>query len=172
MAASPSSRSEDAEARLQRCIRDLAALHGLPSMCVGRSPDEAMAVVLDALPTALSCDLLYLTVPGNPARTHASLRGHELDPRQLAELRIVTAKDGDGVDALVVLGGERLWCLEAEVPLGAQRGRLLAGRSTPLDPDTDRVLVRSAANIVGTTLENAKVLEIARRKDDFLAILG
>jgi signal transduction histidine kinase/ActR/RegA family two-component response regulator len=71
-----------------------------------------------------------------------------------------------------VLGGQRLWCLEAEVPIGAERGRLLAGRRAPLDPDTDRVLVRNAANTVGTTVETANVLEVARRKDDFLAMLG
>ncbi|HXI55397.1 MAG TPA: hybrid sensor histidine kinase/response regulator [Polyangia bacterium] len=76
------------------------------------------------------------------------------------------------MDALVMLGGRRLWCLEAEIPIGTERGRLLVGRTGPLDPHTDRVLVRSAANIVGTTLDNANVLEIARRKDDFLAMLG
>ena len=34
------------------------------------------------------------------------------------------------------------------------------------------MLVRSAANLVGTTLETANVLEAARRKDEFLAMLG
>src|SRR4029079_1105296 len=51
-------------------------------------------------------------------------------------------------------------------------GLLVAGRSLTLDPETDRVLVRSAANLVGTTLEAANVLERARRKDEFLAVLG
>jgi CheY-like chemotaxis protein len=37
---------------------------------------------------------------------------------------------------------------------------------------TDRVLVRSAANLVGTTLEAASILDSAHRKDDFLAMLG
>ena len=32
--------------------------------------------------------------------------------------------------------------------------------------------VRSAANVVGTIVETANVLDAARRKDDFLAILG
>jgi signal transduction histidine kinase/CheY-like chemotaxis protein len=172
MSVPPSSSPGDAGARLQRCVRDLAALNALPSMCVGRSPDETLDVVLDVLPTALNCDLIYLQVPGSPPREYASLRRAVLPEPQLAELRAVTVDDGDGVDALVVLGGERIWCLEAEVPIGAQRGRLLAGRCAPLDPGTDRVLVRSAANIVGTTLETANVLEVARRKDDFLAMLG
>ena len=48
----------------------------------------------------------------------------------------------------------------------------MAGRGAPLDPETDRVLVRTAANVVGTILATANVLEAARRKDDFLAMLG
>ncbi len=48
----------------------------------------------------------------------------------------------------------------------------MLGRRSPLDPETDRVLVRSAANLVGATLEAANVLEAARRKDEFLAMLG
>jgi signal transduction histidine kinase len=127
---------------------------------------------MDALPPALGCDLIYLTLPGSPPRQRAMLSGAPVSDAQLAELRAVTAADGDGADALVVLGGRRLWCLEAEVPIGAERGHLLAGRRAPLEPDTDRVLVRSAANVVGTTLAAANVLEVARRKDDFLAMLG
>ena len=134
MSEPPPSGPGDGAGRLQRCIRDLAALNALPSMCVGRSPDETLDIVLDALPTALGCDLVYLTLPGSPPRERAALRGAPVPDAQLAELRAVTAADGDGADALVVLGGQRLWCLEAEVPIGAERGRLLAGRRAPLDP--------------------------------------
>jgi signal transduction histidine kinase/CheY-like chemotaxis protein len=172
MSQPPPSGSGDAAARLQRCIRDLAALNALPSMCVGRTPEETLDIVMDALPTALGCDLIYLTLPGSPPRVRATLGRAAVPDAQLAELRAVTVADGDGTDALVVLGGQRLWCLEAEVPIGAERGRLLAGRRAPLDPETDRVLVRGAANLVGFTLETANVLEAARRKDEFLAVLG
>jgi signal transduction histidine kinase len=168
----PPSTSGDGEGRLQRCIRDLATLNALPSMCIGRSPDEALDIVMDALPTALNCDFIYLTLPGSTPKERASLRRAPIPEAQLAELRAITAVNADGADALVILGGERLWCLEAEVPVGDGRGRLLAGRVSPLDPGTDRVLVRTAANVVGTALETADVLEAARRKDDFLAILG
>ncbi len=141
-------------------------------MCVGRSPEETFDILTDALPTALACDLVYLTLPGSPPTERATLRGAPVSGSPLAELRAVTAADGDGTEALVVLDGQRFWCLEAEVPIGAERGRLLAGRSAPLDAETDRVLVRSAANIVGTIIAGANVLDIARRKDDFLAMLG
>jgi signal transduction histidine kinase/ActR/RegA family two-component response regulator len=141
-------------------------------MCVGRSPDEALDIVMDALPTVLSCDFVYLALPGSTPKERASLRRAPIPEAQLIELRATAAVDADGADALVILAGERLWCLEAEVPIGGERGRLLAGRTAPLDPSTDRVLVRTAANVVGTTLESANVLEVARRKDDFLAMLG
>jgi signal transduction histidine kinase/ActR/RegA family two-component response regulator len=172
MPAPPSRSSGDGEGRLQRCIRDLAALNALPSLCVGRTPDDALEILLDALPTALDCDLVYLILPGSPPKERASLRGALLTESALAELRVVTTEDADGADAQVFLAGGRIWCLEAEIPIGAERGRLLAGRGGPLDPETDRVLVRTAANVVGTTLETAHVLETARRKDDFLAMLG
>ena len=141
-------------------------------MCVGRTPDEALDIVLDALPTALDCDLVYLSVPGSPSKERASLDRAPMSVAQLEEVRAVTAGDADGGNAELFLSQGKLCCLEAEITTGAEHGRLLAGRRRPLHPETDRVLVRTAANIVGTIFRTANVLEAARRKDDFLAILG
>ena len=61
------------------------------------------------------------------------------------------------------------------MPLGAERGRPCSvARRTGFADDTDRgVLVRSAANLVGTTLESARGCSTAaHRKDEFLAMLG
>src|SRR6185312_14154817 len=158
--------------RLERCIRDLAALDALPSMCVGRTPDEALDLVIDALPTALSCDLIYLKLPGSPPRERAAYARTPLTDAHIAEIRAATSGDGDGTDAQLFLAEGNLCCLEAEIPIATERGQLVAGRHAPLDPQTDRVLVRTAANVIGTILATANVLETARRKDDFLAILG
>jgi signal transduction histidine kinase/CheY-like chemotaxis protein len=166
------SESTDETQRIQRCIRDLAALNALPSLCVGRTPDETLDIVMDALPTALDCDLVYLSLPGSPGRERGSFRGAALSETALAELRGATVAGADGMEARLFLSEGNLFCLEAEVPLGAERGRLVAGRGVPLGPETDRVLVRTAANVVGTTLQTATVLESARRKDEFLAMLG
>ena len=172
MSGSPSDPGDDGGAhRLHRCIRDLAALNALPSMCIGRSPEDALGIVVDALPTALSCDLVYLALPGSPAAERAIVRGAQVPETELPALAAAIGR-GAGDRVRVVPGAGALWCLEADVPLGSETGRLLAGRATPLDADTDRVLVRSAANLVGTALENARVLEVARRKDEFLAMLG
>lgn len=172
MGAAPPSDPGDERGRLKRCIRDLAALNALPSLCVGRTPSEALDIVVDALPTALDCDLVYLMLPGDPAHERGSFRRVALSPSELKEIRTVTATDADGSDAQLFLSGGRLFCIEAEIPIGIERGRLLAGRTTPLDAETDRVQVRTAANVVGIILETANVLEVARRKDDFLAMLG
>jgi len=161
-----------AEARLQRCIRDLAALNALPSVCVGRTPDEALGIVLEALPTVLSCELIYLRVPGSAPREQGRFAGTPLTPPQLEQLRDAAGAEVDGTDAQLFWNGRKLWCLEVEIPMSGQRGRLFVGRSAPLDVETDRVLVRTAGNVVGTILETAHVLEAARRKDDFLAMLG
>src|SRR5689334_10314681 len=141
--------------RLDRCIRDLAALNALPSMCIGRSPDETLEIVLDALPTALSSALVHLTLPGSPAKLHATLDGNPLSSDSLAELGAAVAGDTANSGTIVVPGAGELWYLEAELPIGAERGRLVAARRAPFDPATDRVLVRSAANVVGATLESA-----------------
>jgi signal transduction histidine kinase/CheY-like chemotaxis protein len=173
MSGPPSNPGEDEGARrLHRCIRDLAALNALPSMCIGRSPGEALDIVVDALPTALSCDLVYLALPGSPPVERAVLRGAQVPDAELRALAAAIGSSASGDCARVVPGAGELWCFEAVVPLGAAPGRLLAGRGAPADLLTDRVLVRSAANLVGTALENARVLEVARRKDEFLAILG
>jgi signal transduction histidine kinase/CheY-like chemotaxis protein len=146
-------------------------------MCVGRSPEEALEIVVDALPTALDCELVYLRVPGAPPREHLSLGRVRVRDERFAEAKAALAASGPaapgGADGPVTIAGAgTFWCFGAEVPMGGERGLLVAGRPTPLDPDTDRVLVRSAANLVGTTLESARVLETARRKDEFLAMLG
>jgi signal transduction histidine kinase/CheY-like chemotaxis protein len=162
----------DGNDRLRRCIRDLAALTGLPALCVGRTPEEALDVLTDALPTALDCDLVYLTLPAPLEPERGTLDRAPLVPAQLQQVRAASTADADGAEATVFIDGETFWCMEAEVPVGAQRGRLLAGRRAALDGETDRVLVRTAANLVGTILQSASVLEVARRKDDFLAMLG
>jgi len=168
--ASPS--GPGADGRLERCIRDLAALNALPSVCVGRTPDEALEIVLDALPTVLSCELIYLRLSGPASREKGIFAGTPLTAAQLEQFRAAVGAEADGTDAQLFWNGRRLWCLEVEVPMGNQRGRLFIGRGAPLDAETDRVLARTAANVVGTILETAHVLEVARRKDDFLAMLG
>jgi signal transduction histidine kinase/ActR/RegA family two-component response regulator len=156
--------------RLNRCIRDLATLNALPSMCIGRSPEEVLEIVSDALPTALSCELVYLAL--HDGRARASLRSAPVVGDALSALSAALARGPDASGLIELELPERLWCLEVELPIGAVRGKLVAGRSTPTDLDTDRVLVRSAANLVGTALESANVLEAAKRKDEFLAMLG
>ncbi|MBV9945987.1 MAG: hybrid sensor histidine kinase/response regulator [Myxococcales bacterium] len=158
-------------ARLNHCIRDLAALNALPSMCIGRSPEETLDLAIDALPTALSCELVYLRLPGTPPIERSLFRGSKAPPKVLEAVRGTLAAAGPDCGELAAFGA-RLYFTHAEVPLGSEGGRLLVARDRPLDHDTDRVLVRSAANLVGTTVESANVLDAARRKDEFLAMLG
>jgi signal transduction histidine kinase/CheY-like chemotaxis protein len=156
--------------RLLRCIRDLATLNALPAMCIGRTPDEALDIVMDALPTALNCELVRLTLHDGTSR--ASLRRVPLGGYALTALGEALAQEPDGAGVIALEQPERLWCLAADVPIGSARGELIAGKSSPLDPEFDRLLVHSAANLVGTTLETANVLAAAKRKDEFLAMLG
>jgi signal transduction histidine kinase/ActR/RegA family two-component response regulator len=162
----------DGRDRLERCIRDLVALNALPSMCVGRSPAQTLEIVLDALPAALSCDLLYLKVPGSPPQEHIMLDRAPATEAMAQTIAAALAGQALENDVITVSDAGLFWCFAAELPVGVERGTLLAGWRRPLDPMTDRVLVRSAANLVGTTLEAANVLDSAHRKDDFLAMLG
>ena len=141
-------------------------------MCIACTPAETLDIVLDALPTALSCDLVYLALPGPPVEERAMLCGAQVPESELPALAAALGQSARDDGAHIVASCGELWCLEAEVPLEGEPGRLVAGRRAPLDPSTDRVLVRSAANLVGCALENARVLDLARRKDEFLAVLG
>jgi signal transduction histidine kinase/ActR/RegA family two-component response regulator len=156
--------------RLHRCIRDLATLNALPAMCIGRTPEDTLDIVMDALPTALSCELIHLRL--HDGRSRASLHGVPLEGTGLAALTAACAREPDAAGVIAIEQPERMWCLAVDVPIGSARGELIAGKSTPLDLELDRVLVRCAANLVGTTLETAHVLEGAKRKDEFLAMLG
>lgn len=156
--------------RLHRCIRDLATLNALPTLCIGRSPEEAFEIAIDALPTALNCELVHFT--RRDGRVRASLRGKPVEAEALPKLTEALAREPDEAGVIVLEQPHRLWCLAVDVPIGSARGTLVAGKGKPLDLDLDRVLVRSAANLVGTTLETAHVLEAAKRKDEFLAMLG
>ncbi len=164
--------SEDPDGRLLRCVRDLAAVQALPSMCIGRTFADALQILLEALPAALGADLVYLELPGAPAVERASAPGRLLDEREVEAIKRArpSGAGADGGEPSTAFGRMH-WC-EAGVPVGGGRGRLVAGRRAPFDPATDRVLVRSAANLVGTTLETANVLEAAQRKDEFMAMLG
>jgi signal transduction histidine kinase/ActR/RegA family two-component response regulator len=162
-------------AKLRRCIRDLAALQALPSMCIGRSPDEALTIVLDAVPTALGSDILHLAVPGSPPIQRAVLRGSVPSEEVAAAIAAAASaleQGGGGPASIDVPGVGAISALTAIFPVAGGHGRLLVGRRTALDVETDVVLARAAANLVGTTLEAARVLEAARRKDEFLAVLG
>ncbi|HSR99508.1 MAG TPA: hybrid sensor histidine kinase/response regulator [Kofleriaceae bacterium] len=128
--------------------------------------------MLDALQAALSCELVYLRLPGTPPTERAVLRAAEVPGDDVAALAAAIGDEEHSASARAIPGAGTLWCVEAEIPLGAAVGRLVTGRAAAPDAETDRVLVRSAANLVGTTLENARVLEAARRKDEFLAVLG
>jgi signal transduction histidine kinase/CheY-like chemotaxis protein len=139
-------------------------------MCIGRSPEEALDLVFDALPTVLTCDLAYLVLPGTPPLERAVFRGATPSGADLEAVRVAVAGGAD--DGALSLGEARLFFVRSDVPLGSKLGQLLVGRTARFADDTDRVLVRSAANLVGTTLEGATVLDAARRKDEFLAMLG
>src|SRR6185295_11413267 len=126
MSGLPPGSSGDGAARLHRCIRDLAALNALPSMCIGRSPDEALQIVLDALPTALSCEFVYLTLPGSPPRHLASLDRTPLAEHELLAVQVALASATDGT--LEIPGKSKIWYYDAEVPIGSTSGRLVAGK--------------------------------------------
>src|SRR5579884_62434 len=71
---------------LRRCIRDLAALNALVASCVGRTLDEAFDLVLEALPTALDCDLVLVDLPDPHRRRAAVWYGARVGESRLAEV--------------------------------------------------------------------------------------
>jgi signal transduction histidine kinase/CheY-like chemotaxis protein len=163
--------AEPSAGRLQRCIRDLASLDALVSSCVGRTVEETFDFALDALPIALGCELVLIETPEPHLRRAATWYGQRLGDERLGELLAAASSAQTGAGQLA-FGSAPLHWVELDLPVGRERGRLLVARRAPLEGDTDRVLARSAANLVGTALESASVLEAARRKDEFIATLS
>ncbi len=141
------------------------------SACVGRTLDESLDLVLDALPTALACELVVIDVPEPHPRRAAVWYGKRVAEDRLdridAAVSAATASNG-----LLAFGSTPLRWLNVELPVGQKCGRLLVARRAPFADDTDSVLVGSAANLVGAALDSANVLEAARRKDEFIATLS
>src|ERR1700722_10450012 len=102
-------------------------------MCVGRAPDEALDIAMEALPTVLSCDLVYLSLPGSPPHERARLAGSALRDEQLAAVKGAMTGAPSGMFEVTLPDVGTLWCLRAEVPIGSDRGELCAGRRTPLE---------------------------------------
>ncbi len=119
----------------------------------------------------MTSDLVLLDVPDPHRRRAAVWYGARVGEARLSDIdtAVATARASNG---LVAFGSNPLHWVEVELPVGRERGRLLAARRTPFAEDTDRVLIRSAANLVGTALESANVLEAARRKDEFIATMS
>jgi signal transduction histidine kinase/CheY-like chemotaxis protein len=141
------------------------------SSCVGRTLDDVFALVLDALPTALDSDLVLLEVPDPHRRRAAVWYGARVSESRLGEIEAAISA-ATASNELMKLGAGPLHWMEVEVPVGQEQGRLFVARRAPFEDDTDRVLVRSAANLVGAALDNAHELEVARRKDEFIATLS
>src|ERR1700748_2878200 len=116
MSGPPQGSAGDGRDRLEFCIRDLVALNALPSMCVGRSPAQTLEIVLDALPAALSCDLLYLRLPGSAAQGNIVLdrQPATADTRQA----ITSALAGQVLenDVITVSDAGLFWCFAADLP--------------------------------------------------------
>jgi signal transduction histidine kinase/CheY-like chemotaxis protein len=157
--------------RLERCIRDLASLDALVSSCVGRTVDETFDFALEALPTALDSDLVLVEMPEPHRRQAASWYGKRLGEERVGEVQAAVS-EARAASGRLAFGATPLQWLEIDLPVGRDRGRLLVARRQPFEADTDRVLVRSAANLVGAALDGAIVLEAARRKDEFIATLS
>src|SRR5262245_43570052 len=115
--------------RLKRYIRDLATLNALPAMCIGRTPDDALEIVVDALPNVLSCQLIHLTLQDGGLR--ASLYGAPVSGAALNDLTEALQRKPDDTGVLMLDTPERFWCLAIEVPIGSARGKLVAGKTSP-----------------------------------------
>ncbi len=132
-------------------------------------------MILDAVPSALGADVFYLEVQGGFSGARAVVGGQLAAADATARIGAAASSIAQfpGASRVVEIAGigER-WGIAAAVPSRSGDGRLFVGRVSQPHEETEIVLVRAAANLVGSTLEAARLLEIAHRKDEFLAELG
>ncbi|MFN7135878.1 MAG: hypothetical protein ACK4N5_27685, partial [Myxococcales bacterium] len=169
----PAPESEDlttagSEETLRRCLRDLLTLQGLPAVWNGRPHERIKSLAAEAFAALMDLELVVVrTSSGANAADALFVQG----PSPGAEARAALLAGlvphlqhfaGAVEDVhLEPLGPMRLVVL----PLGFHGGggRLAAGSRRPDFPaDRDKVLLRTAAGLLATSLEGAKLLAEAR----------
>ena len=152
----------------------------LPSLCRGRSQAEAMGVIIDCARTVLGASLAYVRLEPpqqavepfwftDPALEVAAIRALVTPALEAKSNGVVTVPHPSGGDPLRLIF----------VPIGfyAEAGALVFGSTRPDFPrPLDVLMTRAIASLTSSTLENARLLQVARdserRKDDFMALLG
>ncbi|HVY46895.1 MAG TPA: hybrid sensor histidine kinase/response regulator [Minicystis sp.] len=181
---------------LRRCLRDVTALASLPSVWRGAPPRRIVETLADALFTALRAEVVYVTANAHAGAPIEAVRvatgqSSTVDERRAAS--IVAAlrawlERGSPADA-IELEGRRVRLLWSAADFDG--GVAIAGASRAGFPtEIDHALMRVGGNQAALTLSAARqileleesarvrerllreVAEAARRKDEFLAILG
>jgi signal transduction histidine kinase len=186
--AAPSPGAAEAEA-LRQCLRDMIGLLALPSLCHGRSPPEALELVVDALAAATSARLAYARL-GTSAEVEAvRLAGDPDARRSLGRVRdaVMPCLLGRPSAPVGIEGPGGLGPLRAAfVPLGfyAETGALvLASDRADFPRPLEAIVMRAGASLAAAALEGALLFAAAQRdraraeesnrlKDEFLAQLS
>lgn len=176
-------RSHIAEvAELTRTLRDVLGVLALPAVWKGRSVEDIVALLCQALDATLDVDVVYACASSGGSSPCEALwvRGSKCLAR-LEEFRAATESLRSARASSVGSGscldlGQLLFEVE---PFGyrAAHGVLVVGAAREGFPTaSDAVVARAAAALVTTTLEMTKALaerqEALRAKDEFLAMLG
>ena len=123
-------------------------------MCVGRTPAEAFAVILEAVPAALGADVFYLELRGALNFERAIVGGQVAAPEVASRIGAVASNIArlPGAARLVAIPGiGELWGIAAGISVVGGEGRLFVGRGrSARRGDRDRSsFAPLAANLVG-----------------------
>ncbi len=167
-------------ADLEDCLRDLVSVLALPSFCRGRSQAEAMVIVVDSARTLLHAELAYAHLkPPQQAVEPFWFANPEIPVAAIRAL-VAPAIEANSNSAVTVpnpSGGAPLRLIFVPIGFYAEAGALVLGSTRPDFPRPLEVITtRAIASLTSATLDNARLLEVAReserRKDDFMALLG
>jgi PAS domain-containing protein len=158
---------------LRACINDLVGLVTLPAIWSGGEPSDIVGTLLDVLLSVLGLDFIY-------ARFGGSTDGAQIETCRVAGSRNVTTRPEEIGDAFRgwlaeepqkwpsrvpnPIGSEDVCIVPLRLGLKDEIGVIVAGSQRPDFPDeTERLLLRVAANQAAIGLQEARLLIEQRR---------
>lgn len=169
---------------LERALRDLLGLLGLPALWMGRDGNAIVESMSQAIERIVSLDVCYIDVPwlpGAPSIVQMRVRGESLAP----ELRDgwLTAIDAwrglpiraRGSDCDTPIGQMRM--IRLSMGFSSGQGSIWFGSMAPEFPSVNQMaILRAAASQAASGIMVARAAyereEANRAKDEFLAMLG
>src|ERR1051325_10589824 len=154
-------------AALRRSLRDVVALTMLPTVWAGREPRQICGDLVDVITRMIDADGVYLTAPTNDCSEILLLK-HDGDRETERCLRAAAAKATMGnVETVACSGEPALRLLASALSFHTNDRFVVAARRADFPTETERLILRVAANQASTWLDWKRAEAVAAAESAF-----